>query len=254
MKIKTIINHLEKLCPGNLAIAKDPIGLQIGNLENNMQNILIALDCSKKVIQKAVKNQCNLILTHHPLFWPDKEKGIKESFYQKTKAKILNKQKITVYSLHTNYDEKYLKHQLLKKVASKSIVLSNLSGFICAKLLQKQSLLSFIIKMKQIWKLPKIPGLINNLNNQIETIAVVPGAGGFAIEQCIKKKIDLIITGEIKWSDWIICRDYQQNIITIGHHTEQLFIDHVTQLCQKTPDWEATTKIIYHWEKAVEFH
>ena len=113
MEIKKIIDLLEKICPKNLAEEEDYVGLQTGNPQNKIKKILITLDCSKRAIEKAIKTNCNLIISHHPLLWPSLEEAIKVESIKK-KLTILNKNNITVYSLHTNYDTQFLRFEMLK--------------------------------------------------------------------------------------------------------------------------------------------
>ena len=60
MKIKDIINFLEKKFPLDLQEDWDNSGLQIGNVENDLKNIMISLDLDDQTIEKAKKKTCNL--------------------------------------------------------------------------------------------------------------------------------------------------------------------------------------------------
>lgn len=250
MQIKYIINALEVLCPVDHAQKGDFTGWQIGNKNRNVKNIIITLDCSWKVIQKAIFQNCNLIITHHPLLWPNKNQG---SLKQADKIQLLKKHKISVYSMHTNYDEKFLKKQIATKIFStaKWNYLEPLIAW--TKLAKPQNWHTLLNQVKIQLNLSHI-NYWHNGQVKNNKIAVIPGAGGFAIATCKDLAIDLIITGELKWSQWIECRDYNLNVITVGHHTEQFFITQIEAWLKNKifNKIKTNSKIYSYWEQAVQ--
>lgn len=69
MKIKEFINEYEKVVPLDIQDEWDNSGFQLGNKENILKGITLSLDFSINVVEYAVKNSCNLIFTHHPVFF-----------------------------------------------------------------------------------------------------------------------------------------------------------------------------------------
>ncbi len=127
---KEIIKYLEEWAPKGIAWEKDNVGLQVGDPEIKIKNILISLDLTEDVIDAARKENCNLIITHHPaLFYPLKNLD----FSKNRTAKMIRgliKNNISLYSAHTNLD--FTKHgvsyQLAKKLQLEKIrFLKNLS-------------------------------------------------------------------------------------------------------------------------------
>ncbi len=99
-----IIKYLEEWAPKGIAWDKDNVGLQVGDPKIRIKNILISLDLNEEVINSAVKENCNLIITHHPiLYYP-----LKNLDFSKNKIarmiQMLVKNNITLYSSHTNLD------------------------------------------------------------------------------------------------------------------------------------------------------
>ena len=66
---KEIIKYLEEWAPKGIAWDKDNVGLQVGDPEIKIRNILLSLDLKEEVIESALKENCNLIITHHPLLY-----------------------------------------------------------------------------------------------------------------------------------------------------------------------------------------
>jgi len=127
---KEIIKYLEEWAPKGIAWDKDNVGLQVGDPEIKIKNVLLSLDLKEEVIEGALKENCNLIITHHPILYHP----IKNLDYSKNRiARLIEKlikNNITLYSAHTNLD--FTKHgvsyQLAQRLSLKNIrFLKNLS-------------------------------------------------------------------------------------------------------------------------------
>jgi dinuclear metal center YbgI/SA1388 family protein len=127
---KEIIKYLEEWAPKGIAWDKDNVGLQVGDPEIKIKNVLLSLDLKEEVIESAIKQNCNLIITHHPLlFYTVKNLDYSKNILARMIEKLI-KNNITLYSAHTNLD--FTKHgvsyQLAKRLLLKNIrFLKNLS-------------------------------------------------------------------------------------------------------------------------------
>ena len=63
MIIQDVINHLEALAPQAYAEDFDNTGLLVGNSQNKLTGILVALDTLEDVVDEAIENNCNLIVS-----------------------------------------------------------------------------------------------------------------------------------------------------------------------------------------------
>jgi dinuclear metal center YbgI/SA1388 family protein len=123
MSGKEIIKYLEEWAPKGIAWDRDNVGLQVGNLEIKIKNIMLSLDLSDNVIENAIEEQCNLIITHHPiLYHPLKNLDLSKDQIARMIEKLI-KNNITLYSAHTNLD--FTKHgvsyQLAERIKLKKI-------------------------------------------------------------------------------------------------------------------------------------
>ena len=120
---KEIIKYLEEWAPKGIAWEKDNVGLQVGNPDLKVKNILLSLDINEDVIKSAIKEKCNFIISHHPLlFHPLKNLDFSGSKNAKLIEQLI-KNNITIYSSHTNLD--FTKHgvsyQLARRLDLKNI-------------------------------------------------------------------------------------------------------------------------------------
>jgi len=103
MKAKKIIDYLEKLAPISLQEKWDNSGIQIGSVEKNIKNILLALDITEEVVDEAIRDNKDMIISHHPLFFSDLKNISKDTYKGRIIYKLINND-ILVYSSHTNLD------------------------------------------------------------------------------------------------------------------------------------------------------
>lgn len=223
MKIKDIIKFLEERFPLSLQEDWDNSGLQIGNIENDLTNIMISLDLDEQTIQKAKEKSCNLIINHHPFLFS----SIKSIDLNKGNGKIIKdliKNDITVFAMHTNLDigKGGVNDNLAKLLELRDI--SNLDtnnenpmarfGYTDEKTAYD---FSKFVKEKLNCK-----GLIlyGDKDKKIEKVALCGGAGSDFINDAIKKGCDLIVTSDVKYHEAIDnCKKI--NIVDPGHFASE---------------------------------
>lgn len=103
MKIKEIISYLEQLAPPPYQEHYDNAGLITGQSAWECKGALICLDATEEVIIEAKKNNCNLVIAHHPIIFKGLKKINGKNYVERT---IINaiKNDIAIYAIHTNLD------------------------------------------------------------------------------------------------------------------------------------------------------
>lgn len=123
MTFKQIFKYLEDWAPKEIAWQNDNVGLQVGQANKKIKNILLSLELTNEVINQAISKNCNLIITHHPLIFPPIKKLDLTSDKTSSLIEKLIKNNITLFSAHTNLD--FTKHgvsfQLAKRLGLKNI-------------------------------------------------------------------------------------------------------------------------------------
>ncbi len=103
MFVKDVIGYIECWSPPEAAMKSDSTGLQLGDPGIRVTNILVALEVTDRIIDEAIENQVNLILSHHPLIYNPLERLDTTSWLGRKIARLI-KHDIAVYSAHTNLD------------------------------------------------------------------------------------------------------------------------------------------------------
>ncbi|KRN88854.1 Nif3-like dinuclear metal center hexameric protein [Ligilactobacillus ceti] len=102
-KVSEVVARFEKFAPKWLAEKWDNVGLQLGDLNQEVHKMMITLDVRPEVVQEAIENNVDFIFAHHPMmFSPIKTFDLSDP-QNKMYAELI-KHNITVYAAHTNLD------------------------------------------------------------------------------------------------------------------------------------------------------
>ncbi|TDT67930.1 dinuclear metal center YbgI/SA1388 family protein [Hypnocyclicus thermotrophus] len=296
MILKDIINILEKKYPKYLAEEWDNVGLLVGNEKREIKKIQISLDVTENTIENAIRNNVDLIISHHPFIF-NGIKQINTNSILGNKIIQLIKNDIAVYSMHTNldsakyglndfickklkvenskiisenivnlykikfeYNEKILKKlekynffnkknnvqtiEIFDTIENINKVVSLLNSFsITYELLKLENKLKLNTGLGRIYNLKKEIRLLDyieiikekldiknvrvvyNENKFIKKIAIVNGSGMSFLKKAKKEKVDLFITGDIKYHEALDCFEEGFSLVDIGHYESEHFFN-----------------------------
>ena len=236
VSIKKVTDFIESKYPIQSAEKWDRVGLQYGNKKQKIENVLVTLDLTTEVFEEALEKGVDLIITHHPFLWEEtEEENIENAPYKNSLIKRLKNVNMSVYSAHTNYD------------AGKdgtAFQLSKLLGFKKSSAI-KGSKHGIFVETEQA-NLQKIKDLLwDKVNLQVfrayckdnatfNKIALFPGSGDIKdILKANEQGADLIITSDIKWSDYITFKELDINVLEVSHGIEDIFTKHMSELLRK---------------------
>lgn len=103
MKINELTRFLEEIAPLALQESYDNSGLLVGDPETEVTQALIALDCTEEVVEEAIKEGCNLIITHHPIIFKGLKRITGANYIERVVIKAI-RHGIALYAIHTNLD------------------------------------------------------------------------------------------------------------------------------------------------------
>lgn len=103
MKISNVIGFLESRVPRSMQEAYDNCGLLVGDREQAITGVLIALDCTPEIVEEAEQTNCNLIIVHHPVIFKGLKKLTGTNAVEQTIIACIQKN-IALYAIHTNLD------------------------------------------------------------------------------------------------------------------------------------------------------
>lgn len=103
IKVRDIVGTLERFAPFSYQEDYDNAGLLLGSSDKEVTGVLICLDVTEAVLDEAIANDCNVIVSHHPLIF----KGVKQVLDSSVIGRIIIKaiqNSISIIAIHTNLD------------------------------------------------------------------------------------------------------------------------------------------------------
>lgn len=106
MLIAEVIDHLENLAPIATAEDFDNVGLLVGDPATKLTGVLITLDTLEEVVDEAIRENCNLIVSFHPIIFSGLKKITGKDYVERTVIKAI-RNNIAIYAIHTALDNHY---------------------------------------------------------------------------------------------------------------------------------------------------
>ncbi|MGL5869684.1 Nif3-like dinuclear metal center hexameric protein [Clostridium chrysemydis] len=246
-KVKDIISVMENFAPPILKEDFDNVGLMVGDKEEKVSKVLLALDCTNSVIEEAKKNNCDMIITHHPLIFKKPNRIVKDDFLGNKIIELI-KNDISLYSSHTNLDSVKggINDTIVKMLGFEfnSIIEESNKGYDGAglgrivNLEEELDLNSLIEKIKSnlnVSNLRVVKG-----KERLKKIAIINGSGQSFFNDCIAEGVDCIITGDTTYHFASDLKELGITIIDPGHFkTEWLvFLSVMENIIEKFKDIE----------------
>ncbi|MGE5474118.1 MAG: Nif3-like dinuclear metal center hexameric protein [Ignavibacteriales bacterium] len=102
-KCQTIIKYMEQMAPSKLTQKWDNTGLLIGDAEQKVKKILVALDVTPDIADEAIAIGADMIVAHHPLIFKPLYNIRRDNPLGKLIYRLIQ-HNINVYCAHTNLD------------------------------------------------------------------------------------------------------------------------------------------------------
>ena len=103
MTVKSICEVIEEVAPLALQESYDNAGFLVGDWQMEVTSALVCIDVTELVIDEAIKKNCNLIISHHPLIFSGLKRLVGQNEVQRCVQRAI-KHDIAIYAAHTNLD------------------------------------------------------------------------------------------------------------------------------------------------------
>lgn len=219
MKLNTIVKFLNREIQINRIKDSSRNGLQVRS-NSEIKKVGFAVDGCLSTFEKAKKAKIDLLIVHHGIKWkPQKYKLVNQ-----IRETFLRENKISLYTAHLPLDasKKYgnnyelarlleLKH--IREFGNHDGDKIGSKGRLNFKAKKIALVMDRTLKTKtQLYLFGK---------KQIKSIGIVSGSGGSTIEDAVKEKLDALIIGEAKESDYNRAKDFKLNLIVAGHYATE---------------------------------
>lgn len=238
MKLDEIVRAIEEIAPLELQESWDNSGIQIAVNDGEIMSVLTALEITDDVIQEAIDEGVDMIITHHPLIFG----GIKSVDLRDMTGSYIVKlmeEGINVYSSHTPFDKAEGGNN---DYLAELIGLRDISGFTDGDevdMIGRVGMLPHPVPLSAMVdiiaeKLDMEPEQIRCVgypDQMISTVGMCTGAGADLMDLAIANGCQLFITGDLKYHEAQRAKALGLAVIDAGHYgTEKTFSDNFADL------------------------
>lgn len=203
-----IVKRLEEFAPPELAEDWDCSGWIAETNKKEIHKIMLCLTVTEDIIRQAKAQNCEMIISHHPLFSINCHSELFSESLQPC---------IDIYCAHTNLD---------RTNGGTTDTLIAALGF---KISQTENFLRYVDKMLSVEELKKLllkisPNLRYVNNRKIEIlnkIAFCAGSGSEFIEAALSNGADALVTGDVKFHTAL---ESPMVIFDIGHFESEILV------------------------------
>lgn len=228
---------MEAWAKNEYQLSWDNSGSQV-EFNENTDSVVLAMDVTDKVIDKALEMDAKLIISHHPMFFSG-SKNIIEGTYLGDNIIKLIKNNISVFSYHTSMDvaddgvnDTLFEKLDLKNKSTLTYEEEKPMGLIgeFERELTLTDLDKFLKEKLQVGKIK----YYGREEKNIKKVAILGGSGSDFISQANKAGVDAYITSDIKYHDGQRAYEDDLILIDVGHfYSERIILQKIKKKLQE---------------------
>ena len=252
--VNQILKLIQSIAPFENSDSWDNTGLIIGNGSKIVNRVLFALDLTEEILDEAIEEGFELIVTHHPIIFNPIHKITSDSRIGRLILKTIQND-LSVISAHTNLDKsfdnginRYIADQYDLKNLEILIPETDTIGYgVVGTLSQPLDFDFFIEKTKSIFNTGHIKASNINSSRKVSKLAISSGASADFIKSAIASRSDVFITSDLKYHEYQSVIGTDLILVDVGHYeSESIFLealkDHMDALIQQQ-DYDVFTKV-----------
>ena len=221
MTVREFYRALCAIVPRELGCDWDVDGLNVcPDPDREVKRVLVALDATNEVVDKAVADGYDLIFTHHPMLFGGL-KNVLADDYDGAKVIKLCRAGVSAVSFHTRIDAAQggVNDILAELVGIEDVeAVGDERIMRVGMLAQPTRAAAFAARVKDALGAPAV--LCADAGREVRRVAVVGGSGKSEVALAIASGADTFLTGELKYSQY--CDTDKLNLLVAGHfYTEQ---------------------------------
>ena len=222
--VQEIYDTLQKIAPPELACSWDNVGLLV-NAGTPVTGVLTALDITPAVVREAVENDCELIVSHHPVIFDPLRRLDKDDV-----PALLMQNGISAICMHTNLDAA---EGGVNEVLAGIFGMREMEAFAegCGRVgsiepvtvpeLAKRAQKELASRCNQPFNGPAVQVKFADTGKTVRRLAVISGAGGSLFEDAIAQGADCLLTGEANHHHAIDAKRLGLSLIAAGHYATE---------------------------------
>ncbi len=246
IRVRDIIEEIEKLAPKELAESWDNVGLMVGDLESRVTTVFVCLDVTSDNLRRAIDCGADMIISHHPLIFSPVKRIVEQDINGRILRELI-RNNISVYSAHTNLDNAdggmndILAGRLdlvdIRRFKEEECIDENsnpIDNIGRVGVLQTPMEMSDFKEMIQHSLGCRCIRSLGDPQDIVKTVALCSGSGGFGIYNAYRAGADVYVTSDVKHHEVQLAMELGLNLIDAGHfETENIICSFMTEFLEE---------------------
>lgn len=229
--IADIAAFLEGFAPRRLAEEWDNVGLLAGDPQQTVTRIMTCLTITAASAQEAIREQAELIVTHHPLPFH----ALKRLTTEQTPSRLLwqlARANVAIYSPHTAFDSAVagINQQLAEGLRLQEIqplvpAKDDPQGLGSGRVGNLPAAVSLEELAQRLRTFLKVTGLqvVGGNETKIRRIAIACGSAGSFLAAAAKAGCQMLVTGETQFHTCLEAEALGVSLLLPGHYASERF-------------------------------
>ena len=207
MKASAVAAAIEEMAPLSLQESWDNSGFCIGDGTCEVHKAIVGFDCTPELIQEAVEEGADMVITHHPLIFGGIKKISGATMTGRTVMAAI-RHGITVYACHTNMDKVPggVSGTTAARIGLQNVRVldSDVDGNglgIIGELPEAMPAEAFLLQMKERMGLKALRHSALS-QKPVRTVALCGGSGRSLILKAAAAGADVYVSGDISYHDF----------------------------------------------------
>lgn len=203
MKVGDLVRAMESIAPLRFAASWDNVGLLVGDPIAPLGGVLLAVDCTRSVVEEACRSRCDAIVAYHPVLFD----GVK-TIVSGSIAYDLIRAGLAVYSPHTAFDvadggtNDVLADalEMTERAPLRPTAAEPSRGFGRVGPVREGPAARFVERVKAALGAARVL-VAGPLDRPVSRAAVCAGSGAELLDDAVVAGADLFLTGELRHHD-----------------------------------------------------
>ena len=224
MQLSEVIDHLEQLSPSSYAESWDNVGLLAGRKDKEVQRVFVALDATDEIVDEAIRRDCDLLLTHHPLIFPSISHISDKDIVGRRLLKLIAED-VACYAMHTNFDVVGMADEAADRIElnGRKVLMVTHKDQLTEEGIGRTGELPYEMTLKECAEMVKEVFMIDNVRifgdpgKKVKRASISPGSGKHMSRYAIEAGSDVLISGDIDHHEGIDAVAAGLAVIDAGH-------------------------------------
>lgn len=226
-RVGDVIATIEEFAPLGIQEKWDNSGLSVGSADDEVNSVLLGLDCTPELVDEAIACGATMIVTHHPLIFgglkkisPDDNVGL--AVIKAVKAGI------SIYAAHTTADKVVggVSWAMARKLGLRDVAVLDDEGDgiglgVVGNLPVPMDAGDFLQHVKGVFGL-KCLRASRPVDCPVSRVAMCGGSGGSFIADAVESGAQVYLSGDISYHNFFTKKEFM--VMDIGHYESEIEI------------------------------